>query len=136
MEWTERREAEIRFKEISERDEKMKKGFLGSNVWNHIVLEGYCGYSWSKNKYTKTKEMKMLSNGQIDLEYLHSKRGWKTVKNRSYVNAKRPHTCRRSPNALCLESKCKFFLWTDVSKEVRIKEKKNRVRDRKLTRNK
>ena len=77
-----------------------------------------------KNKYTKTKEIKKLSNGKIDWKYFHSKSGWKTVKNPHYIKVKRPHTCNHIPGAECLKNKCKFFLWSDVSKETVVKRKR------------
>jgi hypothetical protein len=95
------------------------------SVWNHIILEGYCCYSWNSKKQHKMIEMKDIK------DILSKKKQNVTIrKNDSYISPKkRPFWCMKSNkkfipqfNCLCYSKnkKCPFFAYS----EVREKDKK------------
>ena len=89
----------------------MKKKFNGAKDWDYIIVEGFCGYSFMKDKYVTAIEMifKKDKNGKT----YHSDGKSEKIKSSTYVNAKIPPYCKKHVGVECLgsrEKKCPFFL--------------------------
>lgn len=101
-------------------------------VWSHIILEGFCMYSWmskKKNHFYKMDSETMEVTGdkrtEINPHYIH--------------HSKRPKWCRESnpdliPGPHCYDDSCPFFagcsasdvehkLFSEMWKQFRTKDK-------------
>jgi len=78
--------------------------------WSHVILEGYCTYSFNSKKY-------WLGYVCDKLDDIINKKNLKTTKtkNKNYIpKSKRPAWCKKSnkkrvPQYKCLECDCPFF---------------------------
>lgn len=101
-------------------------------TWNHIFLEGYCGYTWMKDKESVTIQYENIEDTFDD-----SKKGIrKTQENKLYKDGDRPEwciekydkgdripcfdcLCQPSKNEEITDSKCPFFVFSEVDDEDR-----------------
>jgi hypothetical protein len=81
------------------------------SVWNHVILEAYCCYSWaSKKKHT------FYGEGSIEPMIRE---------NEDYIpKSKRPAWCKKHnkklcPQFKCLSPKCPFFAFCEADKKDR-----------------
>jgi len=91
-----------------------KRKFDGAKDWNFIIVEGFCGYSFMKDKYVTVSEFPKDKNGKYDFTNWSSKKvKTERIKNPQYVNAKIPTYCKGKIGIECLgprDKKCSFFL--------------------------
>ncbi|PIZ13959.1 MAG: hypothetical protein COY53_02110 [Elusimicrobia bacterium CG_4_10_14_0_8_um_filter_37_32] len=101
------------------------------NYWRHIVLESFCGRDFMRDKYTYFYPVEWTKDKKhIDWNKSHSKENRsKKIRNTCYVKSQIPKYCKNRINISCLDykgKKCPFFLYADVSNEVKIKDLKEK----------